>query len=472
MSQKKSRMSRRSFFINTGAAAAAVASLGNFAKIEDYEAVAQNVKTFSQPSDLKITDLRTAGRFVRIYTNQGIIGHGEIRDGSSTTYVLMLKHLILGENPLNVDKIWRKVKQFGFHARQSGGPVPIEEACWDIAGKAWGVPCWQMLGGKFRDKILVYCDTPRSNDPVAMGNRLKERMGRGFKFLKMDIGIQLCDGIEGCITRPPVESIDSRNTEHPFTGITITDKGTKVMADYTADVREIIGYEIPLATDHFGHLVIESCIKLAQALDPYNLAWLEDMVPWFYTDQYVRLKNSCRTPILTGEDIYCKEEFLKLFRAQAISICQPDLATSGGMLETKKIGDLAQEHGIAMAMHMAGSVVTLYSTIHCAAATENFMVTEHHGVDREGYDDTAVGVTKPIIQDGYIPVPDGPGLGIELNDDAIKNEMERSRKRGRDPGGFFEPTTEWDDRRLGNTRLWSMYIKEKKTTENMISYNS
>ena len=169
--------------------------------------------------------------------------------------------------------------------------------------------------------------------------------------------------------------------EHPFTGIRVTEKGLDIFEEYVQGVRDIVGWEIPLATDHYGHFGIEDGIKLASRLDKYNLAWLEDMVPWFYTDQYVRLKNSCTTPILTGEDIYLKEEFLKLFEAQAISICHPDLATSGGLLETKKIGDLAMEHGISMAMHMAGNPVTLFANIHCAAATENFLVLEHHNVD-------------------------------------------------------------------------------------------
>ncbi|HUT63828.1 MAG TPA: mandelate racemase/muconate lactonizing enzyme family protein, partial [Anaerolineae bacterium] len=389
---------------------------------------------------------------------QGISGYGECRDGSSKTYALMLKSRILGMNPCNVDLIFRKLKQFGHHARQSAGPVSIEEACWDLAGKAWGVPCWQMLGGKFRDKILVYSDTPRLNDPVEMGNKLKGRMDRGFKFLKMDISISMLSGIEGCITQPPQGITKSRYVAHPFTGITITDKGLKIMADYTATIRDIVGWEIPIATDHYGHLCIESCIKLAQALDPFNLAWYEDMVPWEYTDQYVLLRKSCKTPILTGEDIYCKEEFKKLFEKNAIAICHPDLATSGGLLETKKIGDLAQEYGVAMAMHMAGNIVTEFATVHCAAATENFIVMEHHNADDKWYDEIADGVPKPIVQDGYIPVPDGPGLGVVLNEDAIKRQLKDPKKE------YFPPTPEWDDESSWD-RLWSLNPGRKKRVQ-------
>ena len=129
--------------------------------------------TASKPSDLKITDLRiaTLGRapmtcpIIRIDTNQGIYGLGEVRDGASKYYALLLKSRILNENPCNIDKIFRKIKQFGFHARQGGGVCAVEMALWDLAGKAYNVPVYQMLGGKFRDKIRCYADTTESDDP-------------------------------------------------------------------------------------------------------------------------------------------------------------------------------------------------------------------------------------------------------------------------------------------------------------------
>jgi L-alanine-DL-glutamate epimerase-like enolase superfamily enzyme len=454
------QLSRRHFFRKSTAATAAV-GLGGFLMNSDLEAISGHVNTNSQPSDLKITDMRVVTihrrHIIRLDTNQGICGYGEVRDGGSKTYALMLKNRIVGMNPCNVDMIFREIKQFGHHARQAGGVCAVEMACWDLAGKAWGVPCWQMLGGKFRDRVRVYSDTPFSKNPGEQGRRLKERMERGFSFLKMDLPITLLEGAEDALAWPKGE-IDpfkqwsgshlSKNLEHPFTGIRITEKGLDLFEDYVAGVREVIGWEIPLATDHYGHFGIEDGIKLAQRLDKYNLAWLEDVVPWFYTDQYVRLKNACTTPILTGEDIYLKEEFVKLFEAKAISICHPDLATSGGLLETKKIGDLAMEHGISMAMHMAGNPVTLFANVHCAAATENFLVLEHHNVDDQWYDTLVDGIPKPIVDpDGYIAVPDSPGLGIELNEDAVRANISS--------GGYFEPTPQWDDERSVD-RLWSL----------------
>jgi L-alanine-DL-glutamate epimerase-like enolase superfamily enzyme len=461
-------MNRRDTLRNLGLGAAASLGVGGLATESDAEAMQDRVNTRSQPSELKITDLRVTNVhnrwIVRLDTNQGLHGYGEVRDGASPTYALMLKRRIVGENPCHVDKIFRKLKQFGGHARQAGGVVSIEMACWDLAGRAWGVPCWQMLGGRFRDKIRVYADTPASPDPAEQGRRLKGRRERGFTFLKMDVSINLLRGVEGGLSYPKGQGVDPFNqyrestfayVPHPFTGIRITDKGLKVMQEYVAGVRDLVGWDIPIATDHYGHFGIEDGIKLAQALDPFNLAWLEDMVPWQYTDQLVRLKSSCKTPILTGEDIYLKEGFLDLFEKKAISICQPDLATSGGLLETKKIGDLAMEHGIAMALHMAGNPVTLFSSVHCAAATENFLVMEHHNVDDAWYDELVTGVPKPLMdKEGFIPVPAGPGLGIELNEDAVKRSLKDPQKE------YFAPTPEWDGERSWD-RLWSYATPSK-----------
>ena len=140
---------------------------------------------------------------LRIDTNQGISGYGEVRDGASPSYALLLKSRLLGENPCNIDKIFRVIKQFGFHGRQGGGVCGIEMALFDLAGKAYGVPAYQLAGGKFRDKVLIYCDTDSTGDGAAMGARLKGRMDDGFKFLKMDIGIGLLKGIEGAVSAPP-----------------------------------------------------------------------------------------------------------------------------------------------------------------------------------------------------------------------------------------------------------------------------
>jgi L-alanine-DL-glutamate epimerase-like enolase superfamily enzyme len=426
-----------------------------------------HVRTASRPSDLRITDLRTATvgwdrwRFtlIRIDTNQGLCGYGEVRDFASKTFALMLKNRIMGENPCNVDKIFRKIKQFGHHGRQGGGVCAVEMALMDLAGKAYGAPAYMLAGGKFRSHIRMYCDTPNEPTGEAMGRKLVGRLERGYTMLKMDLGVQPLIGVNGALSWPrgmlpgdrveAVEQLDNiQQIMHPFTHVRLTPKGIRLICEYVEQVRAIAGDEVPIAADHFGHIGIDDCIRLGQALEPYNLAWLEDLVPWQYTDKWVQIERALHTPVATGEDIYLKEGFLPLLEARAVNIIHPDLATSGGILETKKIGDLAQQYGISMAMHMAGTPISTMASVQCAAATENFIALEHHFTELSFWDDLIDGVPKPIIQQGYIRVPEGPGLGFALNEDVVREHLVP------DDPGFFEPTPEWNAERSWD-RLWS-----------------
>jgi len=426
-----------------------------------------HVNQNSRPGELKITDVRVATvgwggwRFpiIRIDTNQGLSGYGEVRDGASKTYALMLKSRLLGENPCNVDKVFRKIKQFGHHARQGGGVCGVEMALTDLAGKAYGVPAYMLAGGKFRDAIRMYCDTPNEPTGEAMGHKLKERLARGFTMLKMDVGIQPLIGVRDALTYPAgflktddstelERMLDINSIQHPFTHVRLTPKGIQMLCEYVEQVRDVVGYEVPIAADHFGHIGVDDCIRLGEALEPYNLAWLEDMVPWQFTDQWVQMERALNTPVCTGEDIYLKEGFMPLLQAHAVNVIHPDLATSGGILETKKIGDLAQEYGISMALHMAGTPISTMAAVHCAAATENFIALEHHFTDVRFWSDFIDTGSKSIIQNGYITVPDAPGLGFTLNEDAVKEHLIPEDR------GFFEPTPQWDTERSWD-RLWS-----------------
>jgi len=453
---------------------------------DDFEQTLDKVSTFSRPSDLRITDMRftdIAGApmhctLMKLYTNQGLVGFGEVRDASTKTYALALKRVLLGENPCNVDKLFRRIKQFGGPARQAGGVCGVEVALWDLAGKAFGVPVYQMLGGKFRDKIRIYCDTDVSGKPdgTKMGQALKKRMELGYTFLKMDVGIMLIADEPGAISYPlglmeemqelgrhgwrwSAKTLEDRekrnrgydayNVPHPFTGIHLTEHGIDLLEKYVAEVRAVIGDTVPLATDHFGHIALEDCIRLGKRLEKYNLAWVEDMVPWQYTDQYVRLSQAIDIPVCTGEDIYLKEGFKPLLEARGVSVIHPDVLSSGGILENKKIGDLAQEHGVAMAVHMAESPIGCLAAVHSVAATENFLALEYHSVDVPWWDDIATGYAKPLVKNGFIEVPDAPGLGIEsLNDEVIAEHIH--------PGipGLWEPTNQWDDD-WSHDRAWS-----------------
>ncbi len=344
--QHEMATSRRSLLKTVGVGFAGLTLAGMIdAPIEEQIACAtQNVQRNSSPSELRITDLRVAVvarapmrcPLIRIDTNQGICGYGEVRDGASEKYVLMLKSRLLRENPCNVERLFKKIRQFGGHARQGGGVSGVEMALWDLAGKAYGVPVYQMLGGRYRDRIRLYADTP---DGQVTG--LKKRIEQGFTFLKYDCGIQTIRNAPGALSYPTSQT--NWRGKHPFTAIQLSDKGAALMAERFAEVRQVVGWEIPVASDHFGHIGVNSCIKLGKALQPYALAWLEDMVPWEYTDMLKEIKNAIDVPLLTGEDIYTLDGgFKKLIDERAVDMVHPDLATAGGILETKKIGDYAE----------------------------------------------------------------------------------------------------------------------------------
>jgi L-alanine-DL-glutamate epimerase-like enolase superfamily enzyme len=409
---------------------------------------------------LKITDLRVSWwrntPLIKIYTNQDIYGLGEVRDGGSPTYALFLKSRILGKNPCNVEQIFKNLKQFGGHGRAGGGVSGIEIALWDLAGKAYGVPVYQLLGGKYRDRIRMYADTPSSDDPSVTAGRIKNRMEKGFTYVKIDFGLELLKKIPDTIVGRDLWDLDKGwtdewmsygQTRHPFTSIQITDKGLNILVDYIARVREITGYEIPVAADHFGHFDVNTAIRLGKAVDKYRLAWIEDIIPWYYTEQWKEISHAIETPTLTGEDIYLKEEFMKLCDSRAVDMIHPDMVTAGGILETKKIGDYAEEHGISMALHWAGSPVSLLANVHCAAATQNFIALEHHFVDVPGFEDFAAGIAKPILDNGFIKVPEAPGLGIDLNEEVIKKQLREGQQ-------YFVPTPEWDKEKSWD-RTWS-----------------
>jgi L-alanine-DL-glutamate epimerase-like enolase superfamily enzyme len=461
--------SRRNFLKKAALGGIALGGFIHMPIEETVEQVTSNVQRSSKPSDLKITDMRVTvfgdgGRkaIIKIDTNQGIYGLGEVRDGADERYALMLKSRILGLNPCNVEMLFRIIRQFGYHGRQGGGVCAVEMALWDLCGKAYGVPAWQLLGGRFRDKIRLYADTPGVNDPQGFANKLKKRVDeQGFTWLKMDLGIQLVNNSEGNIVNNKFwgglaqydlsDYMGYGNTLHPFTQVQITDKGLEDLAKYVETIRNTIGYEIPLSSDHFGHFDINNSIRFGRAMEKYRLAWLEDMVPWFDIADWKIVTDTLDTPTCTGEDIYMlKNGFKPLLDAHAVDIIQPDLATAGGLLETKKIGDYAEDCNVAMAMHMAGSPVCFMANVHCAAATQNFLALEHHSVDVPWWGNL-VKMTgeQPMITNGFANVPlDSPGLGIELNEEEVKKHLLPSEK------GYFEPTPEWDQKR-SHDRLWS-----------------
>lgn len=455
---------RRDFLKKAGIGGLSLAAMTAM-PIEDVLAHStQKVNRSSAPSDLKITDVRIAEitgvvfrtPIVRIYTNQGIVGHGDVRDGAAKEYALFLKSRLLGENPCNVERLFRKIRQFGHHARQGGGVSGIEMALWDLAGKAYNVPVYMLLGGKYRDRVRVYCDTTVSQDPHEYANRMQERINKGYTALKMDIGINLLRDMPGAIINAPDGKLkpyqyEYRNynmTQHPFTAVQITDKGLDRLMEFLDVMRAKIGYEIPMGTDHWGHFGVNEAIKIARAAEKYNLAYIEDIIPWHFTKQWREITESTATPTQTGEDIYTLENgFKELIDMHAVDIVHPDPNTAGGILETKRIGDYASANGIGFMHHHAAGPVSFLGAVHSAAATENFMWLEHHAVDKPRFEDLVTGIEKPIVQNGYVKVPERPGIGVELNEDVVKEFLVEGEK-------FFAPTPEWNEIRAWD-RLWS-----------------
>jgi len=451
-----SSFNRRSL-LKSSLALAAGGVLGRTAEaVAEEEPVIKNANLNSSPSTLKITDMRYAVIdkgwpcvIIRIDTNQGVYGLGEVRDGAGPQYAMVLKSRLVGENPLRVDYLFEKIAQFGGGARQAGGVCAVEMALWDIAGKVYNIPVYQMLGGKWRDEIRIYADTIESPEPQECAQRAKERVAMGLTWIKMDIGTHLLAGQPNMLMQPAgLSRWELRNQPHPFVASELTDKGIDRLCEYVAAVRDAVGYEIPFSTDHLGHIGVKSAIRLGKAYEKYNLEWMEDVIPWYYTDLLKEITEESPTPTITGEDIYEIADFEKLCSNHAVDKIQPDLATSGGILRTHKIGDMAFKYGVPMAMHFAGTPVSCMANVHCAAATRNVLALENHSLDLPWWQDLAVGLDKPIINKGYIKVPETPGLGITLNDD----EMKRHLKKGT---GYFEPTPMWDEPQSWDDALFS-----------------
>jgi L-alanine-DL-glutamate epimerase-like enolase superfamily enzyme len=285
---------------------------------------------------------------------------------------------------------------------------------------------------------------------------MQARVDMGYTALKMDIGIRLLRDTPGTLINSPYkdgnvwdnEYKNYNQTKHPFTRVQITDKGIDKLKEFLDVMRSQIGYEIPMGTDHWGHFGVNEAIKIARAAEPYNLAYIEDIIPWQLTEQWKDITNSSTTPTQTGEDIYTLEGgFKKLIDERAVDIVHPDPNTAGGILETKRIGDYATANGVGFMQHHAAGPVSFLGAVHAAAASENFMWLEHHAVDKARWEDLVTGIPKPLVKNGYVDVPETPGIGVELNEDVVKEFIIEGEK-------MFAPTPEWNEIRA-NDRLWS-----------------
>jgi L-alanine-DL-glutamate epimerase-like enolase superfamily enzyme len=402
---------------------------------------AAGVNKFSSPSDLRITDIRAclvAANFdypiIRIDTNQGVYGLGECFAGSTIGSALVLKAHLIGKNPLQIEEILgnygvrRGIRGFAGQMFWNTGYGAIDLALHDIAGKVYGVPAWRLLGNKLRDRIVIYCDTTGHKDPKIYGQQMLERKKLGYTFFKMDLQTHLVADRPGAI---------SRQTH------LATEKGLRYMCEYIAAVKDAIGWDAPLAADHFGLMGPPDAIRYAKAFEPYNLAWAEDLLEnpldW---QGYAAIHNASTTKLLTGELAFGLEEaFQALIDNHAVDYLQPDIIASGGLREIKRIADYAHSKGIQIVIHQPGSPIGQIASAHLAATIPNFLVCEHHAVDMPWWNDLVTGLPKPMVNKGFVAVPDAPGLGLELNEPVIKEHLRYA--------DYFAPSTAYDRYTVG-----------------------
>lgn len=413
------------------------------------------IRTHSQPSNLKITDIRAAVvcsnydyPILRIDTNQGVYGIGEVRDAGHKENALQFKSILMGQNPCNIDMIFRAIKRFGASGREGGGVSGIEVALWDLVGKVYGVPCYQFLGGKYRDRVRLYADTPSPVEPTPEGyvERVLQRQDLGITFIKFDVGLgALRDYVPGGVvgTLTPYEYAPSQRHTARGTaiGTQLTNRGIERFVEIVSAVRTAVGWDIPLAMDHFGPLTVKDAIRLGHALEPFSLAWMEDIMPWEDVDANLQVTRAINVPTLNGEDIYLLDGWREMIERRAVDIIQPDLLSAGGMHETKRIADHAERFGMPTVLHCASSPIGFMANVHCAAAIPSFIALENHALDLPFWTHLVKGLDEPFIEDGFVRVPERPGLGVDLNYEAIEENL-------RFPG-LFEPTDAWNTPKLG-----------------------
>lgn len=392
----------------------------------------------SRPSDLKITDIRGATLasiydfpIIKVYTNQGITGLGEVRDAGWIAQALMLKPYLVGKDPLDIETILRSIRHLTGPDRYAGGYSAVDIALMDIAGKALGVPCWKLLGEKVHDKIEIYADCPTVLKAENLKLMMQRRFDLGLKHYKIDLTPALLRNKEGAI----LNNLPTR-------------KGLEIWGEQVKKAREIIGYDFRLGADHFGNMTVESGIELGNFMaDPvFNLAYIEDVVH-FKRFNAVNLNKKItagsKTPTLNGEDIFSIENFKPWIEQNAVSIIHPDMLTAGGMIETKKIADYAYQFGISTMLHCAASPIGVMANVHTAATIKEFISLENHTIEMPWVNNLVDGIQKPIIQNGVIPVPDSPGLGIELIEEEAEKYLREPKYLSYNPG-LFNPTPEFE----------------------------
>ena len=385
-------------------------------------AAIDNGPKYSNPSDLKITGVKTAfmkghgtHMFVKLTTNQGITGYGEAMDAVRGTYGVAtgtegwdnMSQFLIGQNPLDVNKIVEQILRRGHFGGAQGGMfvavlTGIEIALWDLAGKVMNQPVYRLMGGKFRDKIRLYCDSASSSEsPEDMAASAIEVKNAGFTAIKFDL-----DWAED----PAKQDVFNRTASNG--------EIDRMVKQITA-VREAIGMNMDLCLDAHGRYDLPSGIRMAKEMEQFKLMFLEEPIPAENLDSLREITSQTTTPICTGENQYLAHDFRKILEKQAADIIMPDLHKCGGIGEGQRIANLANLYYVPVAPHMVASPFGAMAACHCCASFSNFLCLEFHWFSKLKQWDELI-LEPPIIQNGYIYLTDKPGVGVTPNEEAIR----------------------------------------------------
>jgi len=390
----------------------------------------------SELGKVKITDVKTASvmikypaHLVRIETDSGLYGIGEAYNRAGVLdHLRTLVPLVQGEDPLQVDYLYNRMleAQMGhgsWAGSLSGAIAGIESALWDLAGKILNVPAYVLLGGKYRDKLLVYHDTgsPRTPDPQAWVAEAEKSLDHGFQAMKFDMDWEhrwLFLHGEGAKYR---QEIWNR-------GITSLEMSQWVKI--LEAVRKRIGEHYPLGVDlHYSYNYPDS-MKFSRMIEHLNLWFLEDPMPPYNADAMARFTRGCNIPTVYGEKLYTRSMWRPFIEKQAQDIIQPDPQIAGGLLPAKKIADWADMYYIPFACHNMCTPVGTVANAHACAAIRSFVALESDSVELPHWANIIEGDGR-FYKDGYYELNEKPGFGIELNEEVCRANLAEG-------SGYFE----------------------------------
>jgi L-alanine-DL-glutamate epimerase-like enolase superfamily enzyme len=393
---------------------------------------------------MKITDLKCtmlgANPVVRITTDEGISGLGAVESYKPYLgpHVEFYKELILGQDPTNVERVMLGIRRMGSFKPWGSAVSAIEIALWDIAGKAAGLPVYKLLGGKVRDRVRVYNGAIRfpmagqSPEDYAENVAKMKAAKEGFTIIKQAISFH-----SAMVREVPnfFYGEVQAGWRHANRGL-MTERGLlKHVVACVAAMKEVLGDEIGLALDCGPGWMLPDAIRLAEAVAPFNLLWLEDLLTGDYTpyvqpELYRDLTMRSSTPIHTGEQIYLRQNFTSLIETNAVNIIGPDPCDIGGLAELKWVAEYADLHGILMAPHGTGDgLIGLAALVQVAATLpQNYIAFEYPIGQPDWWYQVVEGLPNPIVKDGFIEVWDRPGLGIEINAEAAREYLPEGDK--------------------------------------------